>query len=135
VRQSTLKKKSENPWGATQMETHHAVIEWALIEAISLRKFVEKIVKPRAELNPEKYKRRFTTTDMRAWIDHDRDNLIVACNIHHRHRWYGVHAITGPIWSAQGLLRPSIQKQLRLNLTAHVESPSGSDVGEEQEIH
>jgi hypothetical protein len=106
VRQTTLKNKADNPFGATQMETHHAVIEWALLEAISLQRFVEKIVKPRAELNPEKYKRRFTVADMRAWIDHDRDNIVVLCDVNHRHKWFGVHSITGPIWSAQALLRP-----------------------------
>ena len=113
VRRSTLKKKAENPWGATQMETHHAIIEWALIDAISVRKFVAQVVKPRAKINPTKYDRHFGKAEMRAWIDHDRDNLIPLCDVHHRHRGYGVHAITGPIWAAQGLLRDAFQAKLR----------------------
>jgi hypothetical protein len=123
VRQTTLKDRGQNPWRATQMETHHAVIEWALIEAISLRKFVEKFVKPRAELNPAKYRRRFTVADMRAWIDHDRENLTVLCDLHHRHKWYGVHSISGPIWGAQSMLRARVLEQLRRSLTNHPSVP------------
>ena len=44
---------------------------------------------------------------MTDWIDHGRDNLLVLCDIHHRHVYVGIHAITGPIWGAQNLLQKS----------------------------
>jgi hypothetical protein len=39
IRNSTLKDKQKNPYGARQMETHHHIIEWALANAVSGEKF------------------------------------------------------------------------------------------------
>lgn len=41
---------------------------------------------------------------MRAWIDHHPDNLMVLCDVHHRHAGVGIHAVTAPIWRVQPLL-------------------------------
>jgi len=41
---------------------------------------------------------------MRAWIDHSEDNLMVLCDVHHRRRGVGIHSLTAPLWSAQPLL-------------------------------
>lgn len=101
VRQSTLGNKRVNTWAATQMEAHHCVIEWAFTNLVDLVKFQRVIVAPRAAQDPAKYGRKFTKAAVRAWIDHDRDNLQTLCDVHHRHKYFGVHAVTGPVWEAQ----------------------------------
>jgi hypothetical protein len=95
-----------NPYAARQIETHHHTIEWALANAIDTKKFNERIVR-RMRLRPTHdpiYARDFTKVQVHAWIDHHPDNLWVLCDVHHRHRWVGIHAISGPIWGAQDLL-------------------------------
>jgi hypothetical protein len=98
VRKSTLSKKRHNRFGATQMELHHCVIEWAFMNAVELAKFNERIARPR-------HGRAFTRREMRAWIDHDRGNLQVLCDVHHRAPGRGVHALTGPVWEAKVFLQ------------------------------
>lgn len=98
VRQSTLGDPTQNLVGALALETHHARIEWALIDAIDLEKFNQQIARPN-------YSRDFGQAEMAAWIDHDRANLLVLCDVHHRHPLVGIHAVTYPAWIAQGLLK------------------------------
>ncbi len=74
----------KNPWRASQIETHHAVIEWALMDAVDLRRFNALVVRPRRGL-ARVCARSFTRAQMRAWIDHHEDNLLVLCDVHHRH--------------------------------------------------
>lgn len=112
VRNSTLRRRTKNPFRASQLETHHATIEWALANIVSLELFQRHVIDPLAVLHPEKYRRHFTKTEMRAWIDHDRDNLMVLCDVHHRHKWVGVHAITGPVWIAQRVLEPRVASRI-----------------------
>ena len=106
VRSSTLKVPAQNRFGAAAMETHHAVIEWSLAKAVDLGKFNAEVVAKLKTQHPEEqvYRRAFTQSEMEAWIDHHPDNLVVLCDVHHRHRGVGIHAITGPIWGAQSLL-------------------------------
>ncbi|MBS2032321.1 MAG: hypothetical protein JST54_30755 [Deltaproteobacteria bacterium] len=106
VRYSTLKSRVHNRFGAVQLETHHALIEWSLAKAVDLRKFNAEIVVRMGMEHPEEqlYRRVFTRSEMEAWIDHHPDNLWVLCDVHHRHRGVGIHAISGPIWGAQALL-------------------------------
>lgn len=135
VRASTLRSRRANPYGATAMETHHHVIEWALANAVDPERFAQFVVTPLAQANPKKYgqtvcgapkrdrsgqvvARRFARAEMLAWIDHDRDNLWVLCDVHHRHRWFGVHAISGPIWEAQRLLARGFAQRTRSRLSA-----------------
>ena len=113
VRQSTLGDPKQNPFGAQAMETHHVHVEWALATAVDLGKFNAQIV---AQLRRERpadptYAKDFTQQQMFDWIDHHRDNLLVLCDIHHRHGYVGIHAITGPIWGAQNLLQRGYQGQ------------------------
>jgi hypothetical protein len=132
VRASTLHRPKLNPYRATQMETHHHTIEWAMANAVDLERF-QQIVAALAQITPEKYgrmrqgqvvrdelgrvlARRFTRAEMLAWIDSDRDNLWVLCDVHHRHQWFGVHAITGPVWEAQRFLRQEVSAQARSRL-------------------
>ena len=107
VRNSTLADPRHNLFGAGAMETHHALIEWSLAGAVDLAKFnAEVVAKFRLE-KPEEplYRRPFSRAQMDAWIDHHPDNLWVLCDVHHRHKGVGIHAISGPIWGAQPLLR------------------------------
>ena len=114
VRNSTLKKKSENRYGARAMETHHHVIEWALANAVDLAKFNKAILPnlaARHAQNPA-YKRPFTQQQMLAWVDHSPDNLWVLCDVHHRAQYVGVHEISYPIWGPQALLHADFLAQV-----------------------
>lgn len=51
------------------------------------------------------YDHDFTQQEMLDWIDHGRDNLWVLCDVHHRHKYVGIHAITYPIWGPQDILK------------------------------
>jgi hypothetical protein len=107
VRNSTLKDPKQNPFGAVQMETHHHVIEWALANAIDPGKFNSHVLPGLLRKNPDKYatmKTGMTKEQILAWVDHDEDNLWVLCDVHHRHTFVGIHAITFPIWGPQDIL-------------------------------
>ncbi|MBS2028638.1 MAG: hypothetical protein JST54_12100 [Deltaproteobacteria bacterium] len=106
VKYSTLKSPTRNRFGAVQLETHHALIEWSLAKAIDVGKFNADVISKLREQNPLEplYRRTFSRSEMEAWIDHHPDNLWVLCDVHHRHRGVGIHAISGPIWGAQVLL-------------------------------
>lgn len=108
VRQSTLGKKKQNPFGARQMETHHRIVEWALTEAIELARFNERVIaRFRARRpNDETYARNFTRQQMADWIDHHEDNLWVLCDLHHRAPYMGIHSISQPHWGPQDLVFP-----------------------------
>ena len=128
VRNSTLKDKAHNLYGAKQMETHHHVIEWALANAIDVTKF-NKILLPRLRArhpNKEMYRKKALTADeIKAWVDHDEDNLWVLCDIHHRARYFGIHEITYPIWGPVDLLRDDFEDYVRQE-TKKFESKKGS---------
>jgi len=121
VRQSTLNDTRSNRYGAKAMETHHHVIEWALADAIDVKKFNAIILPHLKHLRPDKpeYKKAaFTQDDMIAWVDHSEDNLWVLCDIHHRARYLGIHEITYPIWCPMDLLRDDfetyVQEQIEM---------------------
>jgi hypothetical protein len=116
VRNSTLKNKAKNPYGAKQMETHHHVVEWALANAIDVDKF-NKVLLPRLRAhhpNNKQYKKKaFTADEVKAWVDHDEDNLWVLCDVHHRAKYFGIHEITHPIWGPVDLLRDDFEDYVR----------------------
>lgn len=105
VRNSTLHDATQNPAGAKAIETHHHVIEWALINAIDLGKFNARILARLKVTNPAKYDHDFSQQEMADWIDHDTDNLWVICDLHHRHSLVGIHSVTYPIWGPQDLIK------------------------------
>lgn len=124
VRHSSLRDPQQNPFGAIQMETHHHTIEWALANAIEpalFNKFVRPGLRKRAaqrqaagdtdpiyqEFDPL-YADDMTGAQIKAWIDHSPDNLWVLCDVHHRHKFVGIHAITYPIWGPQDLVNQTI---------------------------
>jgi hypothetical protein len=78
VRNSTLHDPKENPFGATAIETHHYPIERSLMDACDPKKVgvVFPQVTDRASLE--------------AFVDSEQ-NLMVLCDIHHRHPLHGIH--------------------------------------------
>lgn len=97
VRNSTLGSPEENPHGASEMETHHLYVEWSLINATDV-----------AKLNTYFHKQ----LDAAGWaaeLDHGDENLLVLCDIHHRHKEAGIHELTYPIWIAQKFIRDDWQ--------------------------
>lgn len=118
VQHSTLGDPNKNPFGAVQMETHHHTIEWALANAIDPAKFNQHIrpgLLRLSENRPAGLSKLYTkfdaayANDMDAqtiadWVDHAFDNLWVLCDIHHRHKFVGIHAITFPIWGPQDVV-------------------------------
>lgn len=81
VRHSTLKDPKENPFGAKAIETHHYPIERSLLDACNPSKVgvVFPQVKDHASLE--------------AFVDSEH-NLMVLCDIHHRHPLHGIHHLT-----------------------------------------
>jgi hypothetical protein len=81
VRHSTLQDPKENPFGATALETHHYPIERSLLDACDPTKVgvVFPHVKDQATLE--------------AFVDSEH-NLMVLCDIHHRHPLHGIHHLT-----------------------------------------
>lgn len=110
VKNSTL-NTPDNKVGAKAIETHHHIIEWALQNAIDLKKFNERIVAFHRAKNPQdpKYDHDFVQQEMLDWIDHDVDNLWVLCDVHHRHSLVGIHSVTYPIWGAQDLIQEGFE--------------------------
>ncbi len=130
VQYSTLGDPTGNPFGAKQMETHHHTIEWALANAVDPAKFNlhirpgllhqaerRKTEASYAQLNPaykafdDSYQTDMDLDTIRAWVDHAADNLWVLCDIHHRHKYVGIHAITFPIWGPQDVVDDAILTQ------------------------
>jgi hypothetical protein len=124
VRNSVLADKAKasdeslNPYGAKAMETHHHVIEWALTNAIDVDKFNKVLLPALKNRHPDKeeYRKDFTQEDIINWVDHSPDNLWVLCDVHHRHKYLGIHAITYPIWGPQDLLIKDFEEYVRKQL-------------------
>jgi hypothetical protein len=112
VRNSTLKNKAKNPHGAKQLETHHHVVEWALANAIDADKFNNSIRPNLAAKHKDNamYQRAMSPKEIHDWVDHSPDNLWVLCDIHHRHTFVGIHAVTYPNWCPQDLLSDAFLK-------------------------
>jgi hypothetical protein len=126
VRYSTLGDHTKNPFGAVQMETHHHTIEWALANAIVPGLFNERVLpglarrstlrKQQGKVDPiydefdALYGKPMSAAQIKAWVDHAADNLWVLCDVHHRHKFVGIHAITFPIWGPQDLVDDAIVK-------------------------
>lgn len=94
VRRSTLNDPAQNPDGAIQVETHHFHLEWALANAADSAKVYRDFPEMGAADDPH----------LRAWLDSE-GQMLVLCDVHHRHAFYGIHMITYPAWTAQRLLR------------------------------
>jgi hypothetical protein len=111
VNDQLLGSVADNPFVATQMETHHRVVEWSLIKAVDLGQFNARVVPGLHRRWPDKaqYQQPMTQDQMESWIDADEDNMWVLCDVHHRHPLVGIHMISGPIWGPQDLLLAEFQ--------------------------
>ena len=125
VKHSTLNDPAQNPFGAIAMETHHHTIEWALANAIDADKFNQHILpglRRTASQRPAglatvytefdtAYANPMTLDQIKQWVDHGADNLWVLCDVHHRHKFVGIHAITYPIWGPQDVVEQGLIDQ------------------------
>lgn len=111
VRHSTLDDPKENRYGARAMETHHHIIEWALANAVDVDRFNKALRPNLAHRHPQVaiYKRDMTAAEIHDWVDHSAHNLWVLCDVHHRHKFLGIHEISYPIWCPQDLLREDFE--------------------------
>jgi hypothetical protein len=118
VRHSTLNDPKENRYGSTAMETHHHIIEWALANAIDVDRF-NKTLRPnlaRRHKDEPLYMKTMSAQEIHDWVDHSADNLWVLCDVHHRHKYLGIHQISYPIWGPQDLLRPDFEQYVKRQL-------------------
>ena len=115
VKNSTLKDEKENIYAAKQMETHHHIIEWALANAVDVDHFNKTLRPNLAHRHPNKeiYNREMTQKDILDWVDHSEDNLWVLCDVHHRHKFLGIHEISYPIWCSQDLLKSDFEEYVK----------------------
>lgn len=90
VRKSTLHDPEQNPHGAKALETHHVAVEWALANAVDPAKLLADFPAMGAADDPH----------LRAWLDSE-GNMMVLCDVHHRHGLYGIHSVTYPAWVVQ----------------------------------
>ncbi|MGH2506406.1 MAG: hypothetical protein ACRDHZ_03170, partial [Ktedonobacteraceae bacterium] len=81
VRNSTLKDPKENPFGAKAIETHHYPIERSLLDACDPKKI--GIVFPQVK----------DQASLEAFVDSEH-NMMVLCDVHHRHPLHGIHHLT-----------------------------------------
>ncbi|HET8841403.1 MAG TPA: hypothetical protein VFN35_08035 [Ktedonobacteraceae bacterium] len=112
VRHSTLNDPKENPFGAKSLETHHYPIERSLAHACDPKKvgMVFPEVKDHETLE--------------AFIDSEQ-NLMVLCDIHHRHPLHGIHHLTPQDFFVQ----PFLWKGYQI-VAAETESDKISDLNE-----
>ena len=111
----TLNDPVKNPSQSIQMENHHDIIEWALANVMDANHFNNALhpnLEHRHPYNPI-YKREMTNQEMKDRVDHSQDNLWVLCDVHHRHKFLGIHEISYPIWCPQDLLSPEFQDDLK----------------------
>ncbi|HEY0754222.1 MAG TPA: hypothetical protein VGD98_09690 [Ktedonobacteraceae bacterium] len=96
VKHSTLKDPAQNPFGAAALETHHYPIERSLLDACDPAKvgLVFPQVKDVASLND--------------FVDSE-NNLMVLCDIHHRHPLHGIHHLTPQDFFVQPFLLAGYQ--------------------------
>ena len=103
-----------NFYQAKQIEIHHFHIEWALINAIEPQKF-NALLKPNLKhLHPEEklYQNDLTEEQIKDWVDHHPHNLMPLCDVHHRHKYWGIHHVTYPIWSPANMLKQDFIDQI-----------------------
>jgi hypothetical protein len=94
VRKSTLNDPQHNTRGSAQMETHHYHVEWSLANAMD----PTKLIRDFPELGAA------DADHLRQWLDSE-GQMLVLCDICHRHPYYGIHEVTYPAWVAQRWFR------------------------------
>lgn len=74
-------------YGATQLEAHHAIAEFAGLSEIDWRKVAKDF--PQAGIHSDE--------DFLAYAESE-SGLLILCDMHHRHVGKGIHAVTYPAW-------------------------------------
>lgn len=96
VRKSTLDDTALNPFGATQLESHHYPIERSLADACDPVKVHQQF--------PQVY----DATSLMTFVDSPA-NLLVLCNICHRSPDLGIHHLLVADWAIRPFLRTGYQ--------------------------
>lgn len=96
VRNSTLGNPKENPFGAKAIETHHYPIERSLMDACDPLKV--HVVFPQVK----------DQATLEEFIDSEH-NLMVLCDVHHRHPLHGIHHLTPQDFFVQPFLLEGYQ--------------------------
>lgn len=91
VRKSTLDDPKENPFGATAIETHHYPLERSLLDACDPKKV--SVIFPQVK----------DRDSLEEFIDSE-ENMMVLCDVHHRHPLYGIHHLVAPDFFVQSFL-------------------------------
>jgi hypothetical protein len=86
VRQSTLSDPAQNPYQATQLETHHYPIERSLLEACDWK----KVAKAFPEVTSQEA--------LEEWVDSEQ-NMLILCDVHHRSLEHGIHHLLVADWA------------------------------------
>ncbi len=73
--------------GATQLEAHHAVAEFAGLSEIDWQKVAKDF--PQAGIHSDEDFLNFAESE---------GGLMILCDVHHRHIGKGIHAVTYPAW-------------------------------------
>lgn len=111
----TRKDTRINFYQASHMELHHYHVEWALANAVDLDKFNNLLRVHLAALYPsyEIYKSPMDQSELLAWIDHHPHNLMPLCDVHHRHKYYGIHCATYPNWVTSNLYKDDFIESIK----------------------
>lgn len=91
VRQSTLDNPRENPYKAEAIETHHYPIERSLLNACDPRKVHHIFPQVKDYESLEEF------------VDSE-ENMMVLCDVHHRHPHYGIHHVLAQDFFVQPFL-------------------------------
>lgn len=116
VRHSTLADPARNPYGATALETHHDLIEWAGSTEVdwdklaadhpSLPNLVALAKAYHAHLDVHgTFEGTLDPAIVTQFVDSD-EQMQVLCDVHHRSAGQGIHMITGPVWQLQHYAAP-----------------------------
>lgn len=87
--------KTHRCFGATQLEAHHAIAEFAGLNEIDFQKVAKDF--PQADIHSDEQFLNFAESE---------GGLIILCSVHHRSSNRGIHSITYPAWLLDRYARP-----------------------------
>ena len=102
--------------GATQLEAHHAVAEWAGLSEIDWNKVAADF--PQLGIHSDE--------DFLNAAESE-GGLQILCNIHHRGSLRGIHSITEPVWKLQRYERDDYKFIPTSSVTEAVQQSSAGD--------
>lgn len=104
VSKSTLKDPNKNLFGSTQLETHHFHCEWSLVNGVDwdVMKALHPDFPDWDKVDPADPKTYCN------FVDHEY-NMMVLCDVHHRGKLRGIHAIEYAVWIGQKFLQKTFK--------------------------